>query len=1139
MLTNLLDICSYDEKLQPLRSLGEKKLPDGRLSAICIRNASEGFKFNVIADIPARKIIVTSDALAAKSAARKLASWGLKVKYLPAREDVLVARKNAATATVHERMEALSSFAFDEADAVVLSADCLLQSFPKRELVKKFSVLFSKDDVISPQEATRKLVMAGYSRQDMIADVGDFALRGDILDVYTPKGAYRLNFFDEFVENIKAIDVDTMVTSNEVSRLLIYPASDILLDEEGLKLTSERLKARLSVKYAAQTLSGLSVGACSPAGVWGLPFMSESVEGVLDFFDDDRPSVVVLDEPKVIFEKLNLLKKEFDGRISALTSAGEILEEHKKAYFEVSAVKRRLEFARKLGFCSLFLSNALFEPLTIIDAPTKAVTKYYLDPASMGTELRSFCANQMKVIICTGSRERAKSVVESLRDLDVYSEYSEDGDADCSVAVTPLSVEVGYIYARQKLVLVGVSECIGKHVGESVVSKKSGFIAPKAGDYVVHRVHGVGLCEGTVRMKTGEFEKDYIVLRYRDGDVLYVATDQTNNLQKFVGEQNPTLNKLGGKEFEKEKQKVRKSVRAMALNLVDVYAKREKQRGFKYDADTVWQKEFEDSFEYEETYDQLKAIGDVKADMEAGRIMDRLIVGDVGFGKTEVAFRAMFKTVLDSKQAVLIAPTTILARQHYENLLPRLKPFGITLGLLTRLQSGKENEKIIEQLASGEMNMVIATHKVLSKNVQFHDLGLVVLDEEQRFGVEHKETLKARYPIVNVLTLSATPIPRTLNMSLSGIRDISMLETPPLGRLPVQTYVVGYSDAIATDAISRETARGGQTLVLLNQIDALEPYANRLRALLPDVRITTAHGQMPPNLLEQRISAFYDKQFDVLISTSIIENGIDLPDANTLIVIDSERFGLAQLYQLRGRVGRRGALANAYFTIPANGAISDVAEKRLSTLLDNTEIGSGFKIALADLSIRGAGNLLGAEQSGHIEKVGYEMYLEILDEAIREIKTGVKAKPIRDAEMKVDVRAYIPDGYVSSRDKLKLLKQISEVSSVAMKSRLIAELSDIYGYVDRPIENLIDVALLKNLASRQDVSRIVINRMGAGANFYDADVFKNEELMKAVADNRDICVLTDTIPPTLIFDVDKLTAEQKLERLIDFFASVA
>lgn len=1134
----ILQLQNLGEKLSSLNGMGAKRLTDEKLSAVSVLRVCEGAKVHIISQIPTKKLVVCSDSLGAKSLFRKLKGWGIKVDYLPYRDDVLIARKSFSSQNVRERTCTLSDMACGDFDVVVTSADSLLQLFPKKELVKEFSVTVAKEDLISPQALADRLALAGYKRQTMIADAGDFAVRGDIVDVYSTNGtAYRINFFDELVEDIKVIDVETMLSSNDVESVRFAPVSDVILSEKDYDDAREKLDFYRDVKYAAEAKERLSVGACDPSLVWALPFMQGATAPIFDYLD--KTDVIVFDEPKVVCDKLQILIKEFDGRIKNLLEGGEILACHKDVYITLSEIRRRLMFVRKLSFCALSLNNQLFEPKYIIEPKTKPVTKYYLDPQTIVQDLRTFVLNGTKTLLACGSKERAKSVIESLRENDVYATYSEDGNDDGTILATPMAVETGFIYPAQKVCLVGVSECIGKHRSEDGLSRsKEQALAPVAGDYVVHRIHGVGLCEGTTILKTGDFEKEYIVLKYKDGDTLYVATDQMNNLQKFIGEESPALNKLGGKEFEREKEKVRKSVRKLAVNLVELYAKREKQRGFKYSPDTVWQKEFEDNFEYEETPDQLKAIADIKQDMETGRIMDRLLVGDVGFGKTEVAFRAMFKTVLDSKQAVLLAPTTILARQHYENLIKRLEPFGIKCGLLTRLQSTKETQDLLDGLKKGTVHMVIATHKVLAKAVEFHDLGLLVLDEEQRFGVDHKEKLKEKYPLVNVLTLSATPIPRTLNMSLTGVRDISMLETAPRGRLPVQTYVVGYSDALCVDAITRELARGGQTLILLNNVEALDPYASKLRSLCPDARIITAHGQMLPGQLEERMSAFYDKEFDVLVATTIIENGIDLPDANTLIVIDSGRFGLSQLYQLRGRVGRRGALAHAYFTVPENGALTDTAQKRLNTLLENTDIGSGFKVALADLSIRGAGNLLGAEQSGHIEKVGYEMYLELLDEAVQEVKTGVKKQEIKDVEMKVDAAAFINDSYISGRDKLRVYKQISKVASVSARDSLVKELEQVYGPVDLPLENLINVALLKNLASNYGVSKIIINRNGAGANFYDADVFKNESLMNAVAKNSGSVVLTTTIPPSMIFEVNKLTAEQKLARLIDFFANI-
>ncbi len=1131
-----LKLTNLGEKLSFLSRMGEEKLADNRLSAVSILRASEGAKAHIISSLKGLRVVITGDSLGAKSLARKLASWGQKVKYLPHKDDVLLPRKNYSKSNVYERMCALSSIINGECDVLVTSADSLLQPLPRRDLVEEYTISMSKEQIISPQDLAAKLTAAGYRRQDMIAERGDFALRGDILDVYSiDKCAYRINFFDEMIEDIKAIDIDSMLSTNEFDTLTLPPTSDILLDSVGYDKAIEELGYHLDNKYALDIRERLSVGACDGGDVWALPFIESCTEPFLEFFDK---GIFTFDEPKVVWDKLLILSKEFEGRIDTLIKGGEITSRHKDVYITPHEIRRELLLKKKLSFASLTLGNTLYDPLYTIEPHTKPITKYYLDPNGIFQDLRNFAFNGVKVILACGNRERAKAVMESLRENDIYSFYSDDGNGDASLLVTPLEIEVGVNYLAQKICIIGVTECVGKHRREEISQKQSTMLAPKPGDFVVHRVHGVGLCEGTTLLQTGEFEKEYIVLKYRDGDVLYVATDQMDNLQKFVGEENPRLNKIGGKEFEREKEKVRASVRKLAINLVELYAKREKQLGFKYEPDTIWQKEFEDNFEYEETADQLKALRDIKQDMESGKIMDRLIVGDVGFGKTEVAFRAMFKTVMAGKQACLLAPTTILARQHYENIIKRLEPFGIKCALLTRLQSSKECKSILEELSLGTIHMVIATHKVFAKSVEFRDLGLLVLDEEQRFGVEHKEKLKEKYPLVNVLTLSATPIPRTLNMSLTGVRDISMLETAPIGRLPVQTYVVNYSDTLVVDAIEREIARGGQTFVLLNNIEMLEPFANRMRSLIPNARITTAHGQMPPGTLESRMSAFYDKEFDVLVSTTIIENGIDLPDANTLIVIDSDHFGLAQLYQLRGRVGRRGVLAHAYFTLPNNDTLTPVAEKRLRSLLDNTEIGSGFKVALADLSIRGAGNILGAEQSGHIERVGYEMYLELLDEAVQEIKYGVVKEQHRDVDMKIDVAAFIDEGYISGRDKLRVYKQITQVKTVDGAKALMQELEQVYGKVSLPLENLINIALLKNLASRYDASRVMINRNGAGVNFYDAEVFKNESLMKAVADNSDKVVLTSTIPPSLIFEVNRLSAEQKLRRLIDFFSNI-
>ena len=568
--------------------------------------------------------------------------------------------------------------------------------------------------------------------------------------------------------------------------------------------------------------------------------------------------------------------------------------------------------------------------------------------------------------------------------------------------------------------------------------------------------------------------------------------------------------------------------------MLKLYQEREKQKGYKYSPDTPWQREFEENFEYDLTDDQDRAVREIKDDMEKGRVMDRLVCGDVGYGKTEVSFRAAFKTVMDNKQVAILAPTTILAKQHFNTLNARLQGFGIKTVLLSRLQSDKEIDRSLKEIEDGVVSIVVGTHRILSKDVAFHDLGLLILDEEQRFGVEHKEKLKTVKKDVNVLTLTATPIPRTLNLALSGVRDISLLETPPKNRLPVQNYVVEYSDGLLKDAVMREVSRGGQVFILYNYVETIEAFAEKVRKLVDGkARVMVAHGQMGAGELDKRMTSFYQREADVLIATTIIENGIDLPDANTLFVIDADRFGLSTLYQLRGRVGRSGALAHAYFTTRLNKVLTDDAVKRLTALTEYSDFGSGFKISLRDLEIRGAGTFLGAEQHGHIEKVGYELYSKILKETVEEIKNG-GVKKENNVLIKIDVDAYVPEDYVGDGDKIRVYKRSSEVTSVKERDELIAALSDVYGPVSAPLKNLIDIALLKSLAGEYDVEKIVATKKGAAFVFRDANVFKEQNLLSAVAKLTEDVVLTATVPPQLLFNTKGLAVEQVVEKMINF-----
>lgn len=1121
--------------------IAKNKTYKGRdFSAVSVSKIGVGAKCNIVEEQNQKVLVVVADKLAAQNFVTKLNGYKENSAVLiPAKDDTLLNSKNLSSKQAQKRVLAFSKLLLNEVNIAVVSAEGFLQKYSNPKEIQRAIFDVKKNQNISPNDFLQRLIFCGYKRVEIVTSVGEFSLRGDVLDVF-PVGDYapaRFSFFDEEIETIKTFDVETMKSICDLDSVKIVPISDMLLDSENV----EQLKNFdfQSLPYNAQRsfssmIQNAVVGACNVEMEWMRPFLSQNFS-IQDFFE--KGSLVCFDEPKLVADKISICQSEHIGRFKNLIESGEISSFHKNSIFDFKNLSGKLENFRLLSFSNFKATNPIFRATELFSPDIRPVTKYFLDEKSLVVDIKNFLNNGYKIVLCARSSESASNVYASLREKG--ASVSIEGDAEFSKClVVPNGIENGFLYPEEKLMIVGASELLGKRHEERRVKQKSTVIDLKEGDYVVHNQHGVGICKGTTTMKMGEFEKEFIVLEYKNSDVLYVATDQMDNLNKFIGEDHPTLNKIGGKEFLRQKEKVKKSIRQLAINLLELYAKREKIKGYKYSKDNEFQNEFEDEFPYNETPDQLTAIQTIKEEMESAKVVDRLICGDVGFGKTEVAFRIMFKTVLDSKQVALLAPTTILCKQHYELLKERLAPFGIECGMLSRLQSNDENKKTLERIKNGEIYMVVATHRLLSKDVTFANLGLLVLDEEQRFGVEHKEKLKEKYPNINVLTLSATPIPRTLNMALSGVRDISLLETPPQGRLPVQTYVVEYSDALVCDAISRENARDGQTLILYNNVANIESFVSKLKSQLDDgIDVIYAHGQMSPLELEKRMTAFYEKKYQVLVSTTIIENGIDLPDANTLIVVDSEHFGLSQLYQLRGRVGRRGTLAHAYFTVPKSQEMTEIATKRLNALLENAEIGSGFKISIADLSIRGAGSMLGAEQHGHIEKVGYDMYLNLLNKSIEELKTG-KVQEDSDIEFRVDASAYIRDNYVSQRDKLRIYKRISNLTSLREREDLENELTEIYGKIDAPIRNLMNIALIKNLAKGNDIKSVIVNKKGIGINFASESVFRNQQILQIVSEMPNVLTLTSKIPPTLVFNVGNKTPEQKLELLVRFFIGV-
>lgn len=1094
-----------------------------------------GAKIHVTSELDGRKLFVATDRLAARDYADKFKAYlGDGVVLIPERDDPLLHRKAVALSTVYERVSAYYKLITGDFKVAVIPAEGLLSYYPRADLLLSRVIKLKVEEELSPLSLKDKLVAAGYAQADE-GETGCFTVRGDVTEVFLPDGrGLRISFFDEIIEQLKLFNADTRESISTPLDFTVLPATDLFIsdaaavdkklskigDDDGLNDIVADLRYKLSLNP-------------DDAGmVWLTPFIRDDLCSIFEYVDG---ATLVFDEAKVLFDKLKLTETELRSRVKSLTEGGGVTPEHRYSLISADdALSLANGFKGRLAFQQITSVNPLFTAQALFNFRCQPVTRYFLDNAALITDLKNYNVTGYKVILCCRDEKHVETVKDNLgrEDLFVYTDAAEIGTR--GVLASTYNVPCGFIYHSLKLIVIGREELVGKPKQISVFKQKRQLITPKRGDYVVHEVHGIGICEGTERLKISDIEKDYVVLRYREGDTLYVPVDQLDMLEKYSGDENPKLNKIGGKEFARQKDKVKQSVKKLAIDLVTLYNERQKLKGYAYAPDSELQQEFEDAFEFDETDDQLEAVKAIKDDMEHGRLMDRLICGDVGFGKTEVAFRAVFKTVYENKQAAILAPTTILAKQHYNTLQARLRGWGLKVELLTRFQSKAEIDRSLQNLELGVANIVVGTHRLLSKDVRFYDLGLLVLDEEQRFGVEHKEKLKLFKKDVNILTLSATPIPRTLSMALNGIRDISLLETPPVNRLPIQTYVVEYSDTLLGDAVKRELNRGGQVFILYNYVDTIDAFAARVRSIVGEVpRIIVAHGQMPPATLDERITRFYQKEGDILIATTIIENGIDLPDANTLLVYDADRLGLAQLYQLRGRVGRSGALAHAYFTTRENKVLSEDAAKRLAALMDYTEFGSGFKIALRDLEIRGAGNVLGAEQHGHISTVGYEMYAKLLKEAVDEIKNNVTPKS-GEVEMKVDVNAYVSENYVSHADKLRIYKLIADIRTRADRDGLIAALTDTYGAPDDALLNLLDVAYLKSLVADVDGSRVIINKRGAAVQFASESIFANADLMAAVATFSRNTVLTPN-PPQLMFDTKNRTSEGVLKDMLAFF----
>ncbi len=990
------------------------------------------------------KLVIFSNEEKAKKAYEEYLLFGEETYLYPARDLLFYYADIKGKTLTNRRMEVLRAIAEkkkEEPVTVITTMDAFLDGIISPDEIQKNRIHITGEDTVDLTKLEQDLTALGYERESQIEAPGQFAVRGGIIDVFplAEEMPVRIELWGDEIDSIRMFDAKSQRSIENISEITIYPASENCFGNNGL------------VSF-------------------------------LKYFPENE-TLLFYDEPHRLQETAETVEAEYTESLKNRADAGMKEEgEEELRVFQTKDIISEMNRYSGIGLTTLESKCGLFKVRSVYTVQAKGVNPYNNSFELLTRDLKRLKRNGYRVVLLSGSRTRAKRLAEDLRDYDLSSFYSEDMQRE----VKPGEIMAAYGYASEgyeypmlKFVVISESDIFGRKKKKKKRKKYEGqriqdFAELKPGDYVVHENHGIGVYKGIEKIEVEKIVKDYMKIVYAEGGVLYIPVAQMDLIQKYAGAdaKKPRLNKLGTIQWGKTKSQVKKAVQIVAKDLVELYAVRQQSEGFVYGPDTVWQKEFEEMFPFEETDDQLQAIEDTKHDMESKKIMDRLICGDVGYGKTEIAIRAAFKAVQEGKQVVCLVPTTILAQQHYNTFVQRLKEFPVRIDLLCRFRSAAEQKKTIEDTKKGFVDILVGTHRVLSKDVVFKDLGLLIIDEEQRFGVTHKEKIKKLKENIDVLTLTATPIPRTLHMSLIGIRDMSVLEEAPNERMPIQTYVMEYNDEMVREAITRELARDGQVYYVYNRVNDIADVAGRIQSLVPDANVAFAHGQMKERELEDIMYDFINGDIDVLVSTTIIETGLDIPNANTMIIQDADRFGLSQLYQLRGRVGRSNRMAYAFLLYQRDKLLKEVAEKRLSAIREFTDLGSGIKIAMRDLEIRGAGNLLGEAQSGHMEAVGYDLYCKMLNEAVRQLKGGPEAETFTTL-IDLNVDAYIPEYYIKNEyQKLDIYKRIAAIESEEELEDMTEELIDRFGDIPKKVQQLLVIASLKSLAHSVYVTAI-------------------------------------------------------------------
>ncbi len=1118
-------LTEYSEFSGVLRELEKKNLP------VLVSGCMESQKCNVIAGLSENyrhKLIITYSEQKAAEILEDMRLYDRDVLYYPAKDIIFYSGDIRGNAITGERMQAVRRLLEGKPMTVVTVLEAGLDRLLPAEFLADRVISLHEGDTVDTGKLFAQLTELGYEREGQVEAQGQFAVRGSIIDIYplTEETPYRIDLWDDEIDTIQSFDVTNQRSIERVPAFAIYPATEFVMDDDCLNaglasISDSEKKVEASLRKAGKieeaarlkrTIEEFSENLESFRSFVGIDsYVSYFYKETVSFFDYFRSadSLIILDEPGRLLEKSEAVMTEFRDSMQGRLEKGYILPLQANAIYSCDEILARLLGANTVMLSIMEQKLGKLSPKSRFMFTVSGVSSYNNSFETLVSDMKKWKKNGYRIVLLSGSHSRAARLADDLRSFELPAYYAEKPDhppVPGEILVTAGNAHRGFEYPLIKYVVVTETDIFGAEIKKKRKKKTSamegmgvGSLSDlKAGDYVVHENHGLGIYRGIEQIKVDNTSKDYIKIEYGDGGVLFLPATGLDLIQKYADAdaKKPKLNKLNSVEWKNTKSRVRSAVKDLAEELVKLYALRQSREGYRYGKDNEWQREFEELFPFDETDDQLKAIEDTKRDMESSRIMDRLICGDVGYGKTEIALRAAFKAVQESKQVAVLVPTTILAQQHYNTFSQRMQNFPVRIEMLSRFRSPADQKRIIADVNKGAVDIVIGTHKLLSKDISFKRLGLLVVDEEQRFGVAHKEKIKQLRGDVDVLTLTATPIPRTLHMSLTGIRDMSILDEPPVDRMPIQTFVMEHNDEIIREAIMREHARGGQVYYVYNRVQGIDDLAARVSELVPECNVAYAHGQMQERTLEKIMYEFINGEIDVLISTTIIETGIDISNVNTIIIDDSDRLGLSQLYQLRGRVGRSNRTAYAFLMYKRDRMLKETAEKRLAAIREFTELGSGFKIAMRDLEIRGAGNLLGAEQSGHMEAVGYDMYCKMLNAAVKALKLDeTEAEPEVETEIDFDVDASLPSTYIKNEmTKLELYKRIALIADKNEYIDMQEELEDRFGQIPTEVENLLRVALIKALAHAVDITLVEYKNGRVRLVFYEKARINGENL---------------------------------------------